>query len=331
MSIPSNFPQTPLFSIKQTASSGRGVFANQNIPSGTHLLTTRSADIVLIRREYRREVCAHCFAYDLGIEWKLRDKDIGFVFCSKKCQTQWYDDAGVEGVEAWHALHKLVKGTPREEQMVDADTTPATVDGIDAAWRAAGITARTIRAVRTSGTPTKHQRKILQEALAFMPSPDTLSFLLSGILCHHQRPTEWAEVLELATNPQCYTSTEDLAEHVSSFLHLLARMPMELLKSCTPDVCYTIANRDSHNAFSLRSSSCSTTERGDDGSEFLGYGTWPQASYWNHSCEPNVMKVRRGREWVFSTAREVEEGRSCVLRILGARSGSWWCGRGGGS
>ncbi|EGO01216.1 hypothetical protein SERLA73DRAFT_179334 [Serpula lacrymans var. lacrymans S7.3] len=45
-----------------------------------------------------------------------------------------------------------------------------------------------------------------------------------------------------------------------------------------------------------------------DSKEMLGWGIWPEASYFNHSCNPNVVKKRIARNLVFITTSVVQEG-----------------------
>jgi len=48
-------------------------------------------------------------------------------------------------------------------------------------------------------------------------------------------------------------------------------------------------------------------------SENLGSAMYPCASFFNHSCEPNVAKVREGRTVLFVTSREVQaEEELCI-------------------
>jgi SET domain-containing protein len=35
---------------------------------------------------------------------------------------------------------------------------------------------------------------------------------------------------------------------------------------------------------------------------------YPSASYFNHSCDPNIAKVRQGRTVLFVTSKEVQAG-----------------------
>lgn len=48
-------------------------------------------------------------------------------------------------------------------------------------------------------------------------------------------------------------------------------------------------------------------------SENLGSAMYPSASYFNHSCDPNVAKVRQGRTMIFVTAREVQAGEELCI------------------
>ena len=70
-----------------------------------------------------------------------------------------------------------------------------------------------------------------------------------------------------------------LKAHVCSYLQLLALVPTPMLPSVTATVCRQIMARDSNNSFGIRSLE-------DDGSEFFGWGVWPEASFFNHSCQP---------------------------------------------
>ena len=142
--------------------------------------------------------------------------------------------------------------------------------------------------------------------------PDILSFLLSGILFHQSHPSSWHEELApLAMDFQPYKSGLDLLVHCNSYLQLCSlNLPPSILLSCTPSICRSLAEAGSHNAFGLRSGS-------EDGEEYVGYAIYPSASYFNHSCNPNVRKGRKGRAWVFEAAREIAVGEECCITYLG--------------
>lgn len=118
--IPHGAPVSPLFAVQETPSAGRAVFATLDIAKGTPLWVADTPSANVILREYRRELCAQCFTYNRGREWKIRDNSVGFAFCSISCRQQWMDALGEEGVQAWKAVEKLNKGCSRKREMVDA-------------------------------------------------------------------------------------------------------------------------------------------------------------------------------------------------------------------
>lgn len=47
--------------------------------------------------------------------------------------------------------------------------------------------------------------------------------------------------------------------------------------------------------------------------ELLGWALHPKAVYFNHSCEPNIRKVRHGRNMVFIAEHNIEEGEELCI------------------
>ncbi|GME22559.1 set domain-containing protein [Neofusicoccum parvum] len=133
--------------------------------------------------------------------------------------------------------------------------------------------------------------------------------LLSGILVRSRDPETWASILALWPNQEPYKSVDDLSEHARSLLHLVAVIPPSLLPFATPETCLTLATRDSMNSFGIRSLD-------DDGAEFFGYGIWASASYFNHSCSPNIEKRREGRAWRFTAGRDIRQGEELCITYL---------------
>ncbi|KZM25823.1 SET (Su(var)3-9, Enhancer-of-zeste, Trithorax) domain [Ascochyta rabiei] len=325
---PTGAPTTPLFEIRNTPTAGRAVFATQSIPRGG--LVWRSDDLTLsvLLREYRREVCGQCFEYEDGRDLSVRDQIVGFAFCSKECQEMWRQWNEEAGVQAWTAVEKLVKSRAKEDnEMVDADLPRPTSEEIKKAWDSVATQAALIRTAReaeqarsaqladhgTEGNEplpiTKQHRRAVQKALQQRISPDVMSFCVSGIVWRYNSPQAWENMLALADDVTPYHSTDDLQAFVRSYLHLLAILPAPLLPLVTPETIFLFSSRDSHNSFGIRSLE-------DDGSEFFGYGCWPAASYFNHSCAPNVDKNRQGRVWLFSAATDIQKGDELNITYL---------------
>ncbi|RMZ79938.1 hypothetical protein DV738_g2983, partial [Chaetothyriales sp. CBS 135597] len=94
-----------------------------------------------------------------------------------------------------------------------------------------------------------------------------------------------------------------------------AAVPEEAYIRASAERCQELVSRASHNAFSIR-----PTNDGDQSGEFLGYGVWPEASFFNHSCRPTLRKARQGRCWSFWVDEEqgaVEAGQELTITYLG--------------
>ncbi|KAH0017121.1 hypothetical protein KCU78_g7626, partial [Aureobasidium melanogenum] len=61
MSAPASLHASIIFAVRETAESGRGVYATQFIPKGTLLFETAEIAASVIYREYWKEVCSQCF------------------------------------------------------------------------------------------------------------------------------------------------------------------------------------------------------------------------------------------------------------------------------
>lgn len=320
-SLPAGAPTSALFEVRHTPTAGRAVFANQDINADTLIWRSNDLALSVLLRDYRREVCGQCFGYDRGRDLDVRDKAVGFAFCSKDCQDIWRKGNGEVGVQAWTAVEKLVKGRSKEDnEMVDADLLRPNAEEITRVWEGVAAQAALIRIARQGEETrqdserevvqvTKQHKRALQKALQQQISPDVMSFCVSGIVWRHHHPENWNQVLALATDDTPYHSTDDLGAFTRTYLHLLAVLPISLLTLVTSETIFLLSSRDSHNAFGVRSLE-------DDGSEFFGYGCWPAASYFNHSCSPSIEKQREGRAWTFRAGRDIRKGDELCITYL---------------
>lgn len=321
--LPTGLPCSSTFEIRQTAFAGRAVFASHDISAGTTIWRSEDLSLSVLLREYRWEVCGHCFGYDYGRVLDIRDKNVGYAFCSKVCRDRWLMDNGEIGVQAWSAVEKWTKGRGKEDsEMVEPDLPRPTWKEITQVWESVAGQAALIRIAREGerenstrdgdGTPlnvTKQHKRALQKALQQQISPDVASFCVNGILWRHHHPVEWNRVLALAKDETPYHSTADLNAFTTTYLALLAILPVALLSLVTFETMFTLSSRDSHNSFGIRSLD-------DEGSEFFGFGCWPAASYFNHSCNPNIEKQRQGRTWIFTAGRNIARGDELCITYL---------------
>lgn len=327
----SSLTASPLFEIRENSFSGRGIYATRAIAKNTLLFETSDIAARVIYREYRKEGCAQCFKYDGGRDWKIRDVATGTVFCSEVCQATWTEqDARDNGIQAaaLSAVEGLGKrGKDGDEYAEVPDAARPTESEIEAAWTQAEEVATRIRNARTCEHASKADRKAVAQALAKAPLRDILSFLLSGVLCAALEPEMWEGVLDLVDVETPYRLPHALQFHITSYYHLLACCPVALLPNIKADNLRTLARKGAHNVFNIwsqdlltstsTSTSTSTTDSTATGSECLGYALWPSASYFNHSCAPNVHKQRNGRTWKFWAQENVEPGQELCITYLG--------------
>lgn len=297
-----------------------------------------------IYRDYLKEVCHACLRYDRGVHWKHRLPDLGLVFCTPACQAAWTAATPPDVQDARRALQKLLL---RRNPAADAAAPDRPVSPAEVADRWAHVErdAQAVhRALRfpAAAPPSKQDMKALLRAQAAPLDPGTLWYLFAGVVAAAHDPDAWAAVTELAVDAAPYRTRADLEQHAHALLALVAALQGGLAAHATVGVARVLQSRSGHNVFGIRSLGEGVAE--EPGSEVLGYGLWPAASYWNHSCAPNVRKRREGREWVFWAARDVECGEELCISYLGGDEGGmeagarigqlreWWgfdceCGR----
>jgi hypothetical protein len=315
-------PSSSLFHVESSPSTGRRIHASQHLSAKTSLLTTSNLAGFIIFHEYRKEVCIYCFAYENGRNLSVRDSEAGLAWCTEDCRTQWiheYEDDSLEAFKKVEALsRKSAAGRAEKLALAESILVPAqspdapSLSEVDSAWDAAGSHGALITSARcTQDTkPSKAARKALQAAISSPIDHIILCHLLSGVLVHAAKPEIWASMLELYPASTLYANTGQLAKHITAYHQLLAVLPLSLVDACTTDMMRAVQSRDLPNSFGIRSLE-------DAGAEIFGYGIWPEASYWNHSCEPNIQKRRVGRAWEFRLERDVKQGDELSITYLG--------------
>ena len=351
-------PASSNITIKSTIDSGRAVFAEADLIEGSHLLnTTKSlsplAHVVL--RPYRKEVCAWCFAYDRGRDWKIKDSSIAAAFCSSECQESWLSENDEICIKAHRDIETFIKGLAKRKNQDAEELQPQTLcvrqfesgdtSDLDQVWRSIEGLGNGLISSRAAEKPNKTQRAAIRDASELTPDEDILTYVLSGILAAYKSQTRGASIdednimrqngartipsvnypkrmlpslFELVPDDQVFVANpmtpSPLPDYASSYLVLLSLLPAEILPLLSTDLVINLASRASHNAFSIRPEG---TSDGDQSGEFLGWGVWPEASFFNHSCRPNVRKSRIGRLWSFYADANVKEDDQLCITYLG--------------
>ncbi|KAI6878308.1 hypothetical protein KC360_g8637 [Hortaea werneckii] len=307
-------PVSEYLHVQDIPGAGRGVIASSRIPVGTVIFDSEPPAAHVIFRQYRKEVCAYCFRYDRGRTLPVRDASVGKVFCDVDCQEKWQRNEGDLGVAAWQALQNFAQVNSKavEDTWSEAPKTEKPdAEDVSKHWTEVAQQVDPLGKQTTKRSNNKNGSSKALKPFMKQINPDILGLFLSGVVFHHRQPEDWkSEVLSLAMDHAPYRSVEDLEAHCNGFVQLHSILPPELQPSCTAELCRVIAEAGSHNAFGIRSGS-------EDGEEYMGWAIYPSASYFNHSCSPNLLKRRVGSAWEFWTAWELEEGKQCCISYLG--------------
>lgn len=315
--------------ITSTPSAGNGVFAKAALAADTLLLVTPPPAFSVIYAKYRKEVCTFCWTYCQGRTLKVKDKASSLYFCRDECLKAWETREGEEGLELWRTLLGKVK--PRKHASMSSHGTELEVEVTEAsaaeAWSKAEDKGQVIRSLRTRSGSSRTRKEVayLNNALSIPINADVLSFLAAGVLYlyrHAQVGTGVIPLNRLCSEDVPYINTADLVQHVDAYIHLLVTLPFQMLPFVTVDNIYLIVSTAYNNVFSIRSIDHSNALNDilvleDPGSEILGKALVPIASFFNHSCSPNVIKARDGSTWIFRALHDVSKNEELYITYLG--------------
>lgn len=160
-----------------------------------------------------------------------------------------------------------------------------------------------------------------REGLREEDDVDVIRFLLDGLIgfanleedsngeTTSRRPT-WEALTSLVPSFMPYESPSSglysLYSHIRMYHTLERSLPITLLPFLTPLSILTLLTRDASNSFGVW-----------DGVALLAYAVFPSASYFNHSCSPNIVKVIKDAEWTFTTKGTILLGEELCISYLG--------------
>ena len=142
---------------------------------------------------------------------------------------------------------------------------------------------------------------------------DLLRFCLSAYHSALYEPRKFREMLVLQDD---YSMTTDLEKNselgvVKALTLLFPDSPLAF-----PELVQQMLGRSKCNCFGIWEQ-----DHGESfsESEMFGYALYVKSSFFNHSCSPNVTKLRIGREMQFTTTTNVLQGDELTISYLGDR------------
>ena len=321
---------SPYFSVKSTKYGGRGCFANYDLTEGTIIHQCLLPLSSSIRRSFKKEVCEYCFSYFYGKT--LKYKLMSLYFCSQSCLNS-FQEMDIDNIylqSLFNVENLFVKGLKRQQsnQREDEDKEEEMIRQlenefkqsenielfIDEKWKQMEIECDLL----LSKLKTK-------ERINLIPSINENEYLdikyIIGILFQMYK-----QDFCLANN-NILSFELDLFEHLQlndvakvcaypfllySYLKIYKFLKLSTISQLE---CYvntsmirSIIAKNLTNAFSIRS-----LDEPDGNKEFFGYALYPSASFFNHSCQPNVIHIRIGSKKVFQLSRNVEKDEELVI------------------
>lgn len=293
------------FDVKRTVYGGRGCFASSLIPKGTVILESKRPVGSSVAKVFKKEVCLWCFAYQDGrtLKHRLQNK---LYFCSERCLSEFQegDDNGMltKALISFENAFAKNECDFAETEVPEVTKDPATA--IAQIWKDTEDWDLKIAKMK----PTKRARflpKLTKDDYA--EARYTISIIHSmfqGQKSQVSNELELFETLE-SSEPQKVEKYPYLTTAYSNiFKFLRLTCPEEFQQFITPQNVRDIIGRNLTNAFGI----WSPTTQDDEEREYLGFGVYPSASFFNHSCSFNVKKQRNGSTYTFMTTEDIEPG-----------------------
>jgi SET and MYND domain-containing protein len=317
------------FAVLQTQ-YGRACFATQDIPKGTDVLSTNVVPFgAIIIHEFRKEVCSFCFAYKYGKYCKVKLPQpegytskkwlgCGLWFCSEDCSQKWRENVDQDDKLSLAFESILVnfqqkfKNNETEDDYSDKEfyKVDITEDYIDKYWEKVSEWESEVEKVRPS-------RRI--NHLPFINEDDynTVRFV-TGILFNIYRKhpsTQYFDKLQSNEVQKIQKFPVLLKSLESIYKFLKVSLPDFLQPYLSIKLVRLIVGREFGNSFGIWQTDKNfySVEENSENKELLGYMMQPEASFFNHSCAPNLKKYRIDNRMHFQTLKDIRNGEQLCI------------------
>lgn len=318
-----SYLNNPYLEIRNTKYGGRGYFSTKFIPKDTNILVCDNPFLSIIFQTFKKEVCANCFSYDLGRPRKVkltRASELkrnhqnrtyaGLFFCSEECRDNWskiedFDQLMSSALDAIdEARSKCRKSNRTSDRGLLLYSDECTLNNI---WKAV---VQPLSAHKARKQNELEKLEILNDEeydlARFIAIAIVKNFRAHGPLSTEESrqrySSEWKDFNLLQSNEAAHLTQYPslLHSHLTVYKFLISVLDTRLLPYLSTDLVRDTLGRDAGNAFGIWQLPL-TME-----SECLGSSIYPLASFFNHSCDPNVKKERLGRSMVFRTTTDVQ-------------------------
>lgn len=328
---------SPHFDVQDTKYGGKGCFSYNPITAGTTILVSKTPISTTIAKDFKKEVCNYCFHYNEGVNMKHKlglDKFNQYLyFCSPDCVAAF--EALTEPKDIF--LKTLLtldlqynNGLKKDEkEFEDSDLLDEKVSNLSEKellelvsdkWSQVDTWTDEINKMK----PTKWGRlipkitepeyleiKYIIGVLYQMykndcndePSDRKTNHYLSGLSAQESMRLEMSLFDHLQSNETLKILKYPimLQSYINIYKYVKLTSPTQFQKFINPSNIRLIIGRNLTNAFGIWSLNLTGNK------EFFGFGVYPSASFFNHSCAPNLIKKRIGNELHFIALKDIDK------------------------
>lgn len=320
---------SPFFLVNTTKYGGRGCFAYQEISLNELIFSCKSPTSSSIVKPFKKEVCTTCFQYNDGktLKYKLSQKTFALYFCTPECLQQFVDNDVDDiltntllNVEKYYQ-QGLKKG---ESTIKEPPSDKNLMNVINEEWNNVEVWENRIKGL--------NQQKIMNN-IPVISEDEYLEIKYAlGILFqqfkyqnvevdeskfYHELSYQQTKKFDLIMFDSLQSSYLSKVEkypyliysyiNIYKFIRVIA--PPQLHYLINPQNIQEIIGKNLTNAFGIWSTSTSPSEE----KEFFGFGVYPCASYFNHSCDSNIIKIRVDNKLEFRTKRKIQPGEELCI------------------
>ncbi|KAG7664237.1 SET6 [[Candida] subhashii] len=324
---------SPLFVIHETKYGGRGCFASGHIPKGTVVHRCDSPLSSTISKPFKKEVCQECFRYFDGKTLKVKlTKKFGkdacsLFFCTEECKDSFMDQ-DVNGVYLENLLqlekcYLMGLSTPEIGPREPDPSQPLEVVAAQE-WKNVAIWEQKLGTMKQSKRANMIPRldeaeyleiKYVIGVLFQMYKQDVTSTSSKSTIIDSLDTVNTNTELSLFNLLQSVEMEKVkkypylLYSYINIYKFLKLTCSSHLQKFINPDHVRAIIGKNLSNAFGIWSETSNPTED----KEFFGFGVYPSASFFNHSCAPNIVKTMDTNKLSFRTLRDILPGEELCI------------------
>lgn len=292
---------SPWFNVCQTL-NGRGCISKCAIPKETVVHTSRALSSA-ISRPYKKEVCSTCFKYEGGKTLKCRLGDnLSLYFCSNECRSIFVsNDIDNVYLDSLLNVEKYYNSGLKKDDEPEITINELELEQqIENEWDGVRRWDDEMNKMK----PNKRLNHIPKIGETEYVEIKYIIGILFEMYKNQHYELKFFKDLQSNELDKILKYPMLLQSYMSIYKFIKLTVNSELQPFISIKVIRTILGTNLTNAFGIWSQPACDTEEKD----YYGFAIYPSASFFNHSCYPNLIKKREGDTLIFRTLHDIKPG-----------------------